>query len=89
MNGTSRSASSTPGRAPATTTDVTSTFAVHADRLDVVVAAEMAGLDRSTVLDTVERLDTAVAAIDGHGFTPTPFGPQRSEEHTSELQSQD
>lgn len=68
--------SSTPGRAPATTTDVTSTFAVHADRLDVVVAAEMAGLDRSTVLDTIERLDTAVAAIDGQGFTPTPFGPQ-------------
>ena len=23
-----------------------------------------------------DRLDTAVAAIDGHGFTPTPFGPQ-------------
>ncbi|HBU04775.1 MAG TPA: hypothetical protein DEA70_09865, partial [Acidimicrobiaceae bacterium] len=55
---------------------MTSTFAVHADRLDVVVAAEMAGLDRSTVLDTIERLDTAVAAIDGHGFTSTPFGPQ-------------
>ncbi|HAI64639.1 MAG TPA: hypothetical protein DCM13_07110, partial [Acidimicrobiaceae bacterium] len=55
---------------------MTSTFAVHADRLDVVVAAEMAGLDRSTVLDTIERLDAAVAAIDGQGFTSTPFGPQ-------------
>ena len=55
---------------------MTSTFAVHADRLDVVVAAEMAGLERTTVLDTIERLDTAVAAIEGHGFTPTPFGPQ-------------
>ena len=55
---------------------MTSTFAVHAHRLDVVGAAEMAGLDRSAVLDTIERLDTAVAAIDGHGFTPTPFGPQ-------------
>ena len=51
-----------------------STFAIHADRLDVVAAAEMAGVDRATVLDTIERLDAAVAEIDGHGFAPTPFG---------------
>jgi len=55
---------------------VASTFAIHADRLDVVAAAEAAGVDRATVLDTIERLDTAVAEIDGHGFAPTPFGPQ-------------
>ena len=36
----------------------------------------MAGLDRSTVLDTIERLDTAVAAIDGQGFTPDTVWPQ-------------
>lgn len=53
-----------------------STFAIHADRLDVVAAAEANGVDRETVLATIERLDAAVAAIDGHGFEPTPFGPQ-------------
>ena len=56
---------------------MTSTFAVHADRLDIVAAAEAAGVDRSAVLDTIERLDDAVAAIDGQGFTSTPFGPSR------------
>ncbi|MEO0494196.1 MAG: PLP-dependent lyase/thiolase [Actinomycetota bacterium] len=55
---------------------MTSTFATHADRLDVVAAAEAEGADRTTVLATIERLDAAVAKIDGHGFAPTPFGPQ-------------
>ena len=55
---------------------MTSTFAIHADRLDIVAAAEANGVDRATVLDTIERLDAAVAAIDGSGFAPTPFGPQ-------------
>ncbi len=55
---------------------MTSTFAIHADRLDVVAAAEAAGVSRDTVLATIERLDAAVAAIDGTGFEPTPFGPQ-------------
>ncbi|MEM9204600.1 MAG: PLP-dependent lyase/thiolase, partial [Actinomycetota bacterium] len=52
------------------------TFTRHADRLDVVAAAEAAGVDRATVLDTIDRLDAAVATIDGNGFDPTPFGPQ-------------
>ena len=55
---------------------MTSTFAVHADRLDVVAAAEAAGVDRSAVLDTIGRLDDAVAAVAGIGFEATPFGPQ-------------
>ncbi|MEM9465457.1 MAG: pyridoxal-phosphate dependent enzyme [Actinomycetota bacterium] len=55
---------------------MTSTFALPADRLDVVAAAEAAGVSRSTVLETIERLDAAVAAVTGNGFEPTPFGPQ-------------
>lgn len=55
---------------------MTSTFAVHADRLDIVAAAEAAGVDRSAVLNTIDRLDDAVAAVAGIGFEATPFGPQ-------------
>ena len=55
---------------------MTSTFAVHADRLDVVAAAEAAGVDRSAVIDTIDRLDDAVGAVAGIGFEATPFGPQ-------------
>ena len=68
--------SSTPEPEPDPTTDVTSTFVTHADRLDVVAAAEAGGVTRETVLETIARLDAAVAAVDGAGFEPTPFGPQ-------------
>ena len=56
-----------------------STFAIHADRLDVVAAAELAGVDRATVIDTIERLDAAVAE------PPTAELPVGTWRHTLEL----
>ncbi len=36
--------------------------------------ARMHGLTDADYVEIVERLDTAVARVDGHGFTVTPFG---------------
>ena len=65
---------------------MTSTFAIHADRLDVVAAAEAVGVSRDTVLAAIDRLDAAVIAIDGTGFEPTPFGPQSRLANALDLQ---
>jgi len=54
-----------------------STFARYVDRLEVVAAAEAAGLERTQVLQVIAELDDAVAAVDGHGFAVTPFLRQR------------
>jgi threonine synthase len=39
-------------------------------------AAQARGLDDGAFVDRVHRLDDAIAAVDGHGFRFTPFGPQ-------------
>ncbi|MFQ5525213.1 MAG: PLP-dependent lyase/thiolase [Thermoanaerobaculia bacterium] len=40
--------------------------------------ARLGGLPDSEYLRIVDRLDAAIAAIDGHGFRETPFGPEQA-----------
>ncbi|MEM7143359.1 MAG: PLP-dependent lyase/thiolase [Actinomycetota bacterium] len=47
-------------------------FVRYRSRLDSHAAALAGGLSDEWFVDTVERLDAAVAAVDGHGFTVTP-----------------
>lgn len=47
-------------------------FVRYRDRLDSHTAAIAGGLGDEWFVETVERLDAAVAAVDGHGFVVTP-----------------
>ncbi len=53
-----------------------STFEQHLDRLDVSRLVDDGTISRDELVGVIRRLDAAVAAIDGHGFEPTPFEPQ-------------
>lgn len=53
-----------------------STFGRYADRLAVVAAAKAAGVSPDTIGSVISELNEAVAAVDGRGFSVTPFGPQ-------------
>jgi len=74
-----RSASSTPEPAPDPTTEVSSaksTFELHVEALDSHRAAVSNGLSTNGVITMIRSLDAAVAAVDGHGFEPTPAAIQ-------------
>lgn len=53
-----------------------STFERYADRLDAAQGVAEGTLSRDELIGAIRRIDNAVAAVDGHGFEPTPFGPQ-------------
>jgi len=51
-----------------------STFEIHAARLDSHREAISGGLSPTDVIEIIRHLDQSVAAVDGHGFSPTPTG---------------
>jgi threonine synthase len=55
---------------------VASSFELYLDRLDVARLVDDGTISRDDLVGVIQRLDSAVAEIDGHGFEPTPFGPQ-------------
>ncbi|MBT5139379.1 MAG: PLP-dependent lyase/thiolase [Acidimicrobiaceae bacterium] len=55
---------------------VASSFELYLDRLDVARLVDDGTISRADLVGVIQRLDSAVAEIDGHGFVPTPFGPQ-------------
>jgi threonine synthase len=50
-------------------------FVRYRERLDSFAAARAGGMSDEQFVDLVERLDAAVAAVDGHGFRITPTMP--------------
>jgi threonine synthase len=53
-----------------------SSFEQYLDRLDVARLVDDGTISRADLVGVIQRLDAAVAEIDGHGFEPTPFEQQ-------------
>ena len=53
-----------------------SSFVQYVDRLDVARFVDAGTISRDALVGVIQRLDAAVAEIDGHGFELTPFEPQ-------------
>ena len=54
---------------------MTSTFEDYAERLEASRLAPAARRPPDAVATAISELDEAVAAVEGHGFEPTPFAP--------------
>ena len=54
---------------------MTSTFEDYAERLEASRLAPAGAATPDAVATAISELDEAVAAVEGHGFEPTPFAP--------------
>ncbi len=54
---------------------MTSTFEDYAERLEASRLAPAGAATSDAVATAISELDEAVAAVEGHGFEPTPFAP--------------
>ncbi len=53
-----------------------SSFEKYVDRLEVSRYAQQGSRTRDEIVETIRRVDAAVAVVEGHGFEITPFSPE-------------